>query len=92
MNQRSSWHGLVEAVQKPLGFYTLALLVVEAFRAAVLIGANGLDSTQRFTGMLIGVELFLTVVAIVTVLVWKKPERLLGYTLPASFCRGAESA
>ncbi len=87
MNQRSSWHGLVEAVQKPLGFYTLALLVVEAFLAAVLIGAADLDSTQRFMGMLIGVGLFLMVVAIVTVLVWQKPERLLGYTPQASSYR-----
>ncbi|HEY6095724.1 MAG TPA: hypothetical protein VIU93_12305 [Gallionellaceae bacterium] len=66
---------LVEAINTPLGFFVLALLIVESFLATVLLGAE-LESTQKMNCILIGVALFIFVVAIVGLFVWFKPLHL----------------
>jgi uncharacterized membrane protein (DUF485 family) len=66
---------LVEAVNTPLGFFVLALLIVEAFLATVLLGAE-LAAGEKMQCVLIGVGLFIFVVAIVGIFVWFKPLHL----------------
>jgi hypothetical protein len=66
---------VISYVKSPLGFYTLALLIVESF----LLGTGalfGLSETVRITAMIIGVFLFLVVVGTVTALVVKFPKLL----------------
>ena len=66
---------LIEAVTAPLGFFVLALLIVETFLAATLLG--GVVSVEnQLTVILVGVGLFIVVTGIVAILVWKKPENL----------------
>ena len=65
----------VEAVTAPLGFFVLALLIVESFLAAAVIG-GGLQEQQQDAVLWMGVGMFVLVVTTVAVLVWKKPENL----------------
>lgn len=71
----SAWCRIIEAITAPLGFFVLALLIVEAFLATVLIGGN-LDKPNQITGMWLGVGLFIFVTLAVFILVWCKPENL----------------
>ena len=66
---------LVEAVTAPLGFFVLALLIVESFLAAALIGGS-LDASSQLTALWMGVGMFILVVFAVAILVWNKPENL----------------
>ena len=66
---------LIEAVNAPLGFFVLALLIVESFLAAALLG-GGFDASIQVTVLWMGVVLFVFVTLTVAVLVWKKPENL----------------
>lgn len=66
---------IISYVRSPLGFYVLALLIVETF----LLGAGtwfGFSPETRILAMIIGVLLFIGVVATVTVLVIKFPTAL----------------
>jgi len=71
----SAWCKIIEAITAPLGFFVLALLIVEAFLATVLVGGN-LDNADQTTGMWLGVGLFVLVTVAVFILVWCKPENL----------------
>jgi 4-amino-4-deoxy-L-arabinose transferase-like glycosyltransferase len=76
MNGTSSKRSrVITAVSTPLGFFVLALLIVEAFLATVLLGAR-LDAGQKITGMWLGIILFLIVTGAVFALVWFKPQSL----------------
>lgn len=66
---------VLEAITAPLGFFVLALLIVEAFLATILIGAT-LEKVDKTTGMYLGVGLFVFVTLIVSLLVWFKPDNL----------------
>lgn len=66
---------LIEAVSTPLGFFVLALLIVESFLGTVLVLAN-LTNDEKMIGMYVGVGLFVLVMLVVTVLVWCKPQHL----------------
>ena len=66
---------LLEAVNAPLGFFVLALLIVESFLAAAMLGGS-LNEQHQLTVLCMGVGMFLIVIAAVTILVWKKPENL----------------
>jgi protein-S-isoprenylcysteine O-methyltransferase Ste14 len=66
---------IIEAITAPLGFFVLALLIVEAFLASVLIGGN-LEKQDQLTGVWIGVALFVFVIIAVWILVWFKPAHL----------------
>jgi hypothetical protein len=72
---QSSWAKIIEAVCSPLGFYALALLIVEGFLALVLTFAN-LSDTAREYGMWAGISLFLLVFIVVSLLSWFKPQNL----------------
>jgi len=72
---RSTAQRIIEAVTAPLGFFVLALLIVEAFLATVLIGGD-LEKSDKVIGMWLGVGLFCLVTIAVFVLVWFKPESL----------------
>jgi len=66
---------IVGAVRSPLGFFTLALLIVEGF----LLGAGAffeLDRPMRITLIWVGIGLFLVVFAAVYRLVVKYPKNL----------------
>ena len=66
---------LIEAVTAPLGFFVLALLIVESFLAAALL-RGGLAESVQITVLWMGVGLFILVTVIVALLVWMKPENL----------------
>ena len=66
---------LVSVITTPLGFFALSLLIVEGFLGIILIGSN-LEAWQKFMGLIIGAFLFIIIVSVVTILVWKKPQHL----------------
>jgi hypothetical protein len=66
---------IISYVKSPLGFYCLALLIVESF----LLGSGvffNLSETIRITTIVVGVVLFLVVVGTVTFLAVKFPHAL----------------
>jgi uncharacterized membrane protein len=75
-NRQSFWIRIIEAIERPLGFFVLALLIAESFLATVLITGNASEDF-RFKGICFGVGMFVLVVLIVAALVWFKPEYLL---------------
>lgn len=72
---KSGWARIVEAINRPLGFYVLALLIVEAFLSIILTVSN-LSPEAKERGMWAVVGLFVLVVIIVTICVWSKPTHL----------------
>jgi hypothetical protein len=66
---------LIEAITTPLGFFVLALLIVESFLAIVLT-TQDVSCNDRMTGIFIGCGLFILVVSIVAALVWTRPSNL----------------
>lgn len=66
---------LVEAVTAPLGFFVVALLIVESLLAAALVG-GGLDASNQLIALWMGVGMFVLVILVVAILVWNKPENL----------------
>ena len=66
---------LVEAVDKPLGFYVLALLIVEGFLTIVLT-LSDLNASAKAWGMASIIGLFVMVVLLVSILVRFKPTSL----------------
>lgn len=73
--QSSAFVKIIEAISAPLGFFVLALLIVESFLATVLLGSS-LEKSDVVVGMYVGVGLFVFVTLAVFVLVWFKPEHL----------------
>src|SRR5215208_4544009 len=74
-SSKSAWIRIIECIDKPLGFYVLALLIVESFLAIVLT-RSALDPAHQFYGVLIGVGMFAVVVGIVSLFAWLGPEDL----------------
>ncbi len=68
--------GLIKAVQTPLGFYVLSLLIIEATLALVLSQAK-LEPAQRYTGFLWMIGIFIGLVVVVTAFAFWKPTHLL---------------
>jgi len=66
---------LIGAITSPLGFFALALLIVEGFLTITVVWSN-LEPGQKFWGMIIGAFLFVLVVIGVFVLVWHRPTNL----------------
>jgi hypothetical protein len=73
-NTKASWANILRTIQTPLGFYALALLIVET---ALCVTVGLVDRDQKLTvfGWIIGV--FGAVIAIVTGLVIWCPKNLL---------------
>lgn len=67
---------ILEGINSPLGFFVLSLMVVESFLALVLTQST-LTEMHQFIGLLIGVTLFVIVIFVVSLFVWKKPEHLI---------------
>lgn len=67
--------GVIEAVSAPLGFFVLALLIVETFLGTVLLGAS-VAPADILRCIYLGVGMFLVVVGVVAGLVWAKPDHL----------------
>lgn len=74
-NGKEVWCKIIESITAPLGFFVLALLIVESFLATVLIGGN-LSKEDQMTCVWLGVSLFILVTIAVFILVWFKPENL----------------
>ena len=66
---------IIEGIAAPLGFFVLALLIVESFLAIVLVGAD-LQNNDKILAMWLGVGLFIMVTIAVFILVWFKPQNL----------------
>jgi hypothetical protein len=61
-------------IQTPLGFYVLALLIIESTLAIVLTAA-GFDQTYKWYGFLLMILVFAVVVLIVTILTFVNPSQ-----------------
>lgn len=66
----------LQQIQTPLGFYVLALLIVESTLCIVLTAAE-FEQEYRWLGFLCMIAVFAAVVVIVTVLTAWKPKNLL---------------
>lgn len=66
---------LIEAINKPLGFYVLSLLIVETF-IGLVVGFKDWSEQYRFYGLLLGVGMFVYITLIVSLLVWFKAKNL----------------
>jgi heme A synthase len=66
---------LLGAIDTPLKFYVLALLIVETFLGATLVGAR-LDAELQKTCVYLGVGMFVLVVGIVSFIVLVSEEPL----------------
>ncbi len=67
---------LIEVITAPLGFFVLALLIVETFLGTTLIANKNLDASAPEVCVFAGVGMFVLVVGIVALLVWMKPDNL----------------
>lgn len=67
--------GVLQVITSPLGFFVLALLIVETTIAVVLVKSD-LQPKDKFYGLLLAVGMFVLVVVIVMLLVWFKAENL----------------
>ena len=67
---------VIRAITTPLGFYVLALLIVEATLAIVLTCAK-LDAEHIWTGFLWMIGIFIGVIVIVTTMTTFNPKNLL---------------
>lgn len=63
-------------IRTPLGFYALALLIVEGFLGTVII-ATDLPSGIKILGIWIGSAVFVLVILIVAVFAWFRPTNLM---------------
>ncbi len=58
-----------------MGFYVLALLIVEATIGFVLV-ASDLEKHDKFIGLWLAVGMVVLVIAVVTLLVWSRPQNI----------------
>jgi len=65
----------IKSITAPLGFFVLALLIVETFLGVVLVGAS-LEADLKRLCIIAGISLFVLVVSFVFLLVWFKPQSL----------------
>lgn len=75
MSESTLRNKLIEAITAPLGFYVLALLIVEASLSVILV-VSDLALTDKTIGMYLVVGMFVYVTALVFFLVWNKPRNL----------------
>ena len=67
----------MEVVTAPLGFFVLALLIVESFLTIALgLVRDSLDTENLLIVLYMGVGMFVLVIIVVAILVWNKPENL----------------
>jgi len=69
--------GIISVVTTPLGFFALALLIVEGFLGIIVIGSGEtLTPNAKLTGMWMAIASFALIVCVVSLMVWKIPENL----------------
>ena len=73
-NTKTSWPSIIRQIQTPLGFYALALLIVES---ALSVTVGLVDKEQKLTVFAWIILVFGMVIVIVTGLVIWDPRRLL---------------
>lgn len=73
-NSKATWVSIIRQVQTPLGFYVLALLIVES---ALTITVGLVNAEQKATVFYSIIGVFVMVIIIVTALVIWDPKRLL---------------
>jgi len=74
--RESGWAKILRQIQTPLGFYVLALLIVESTLCIVLTAA-GFEQSYKWSGFLCMIGVFAGVVLIVTGLTILSPKNLL---------------
>ena len=67
---------IITAINAPLGFFVLALLIIETFLGLVLT-VGKLPAPQTMMGIYLGVGMFVCVIIAVFMLVWYKAENLI---------------
>jgi membrane protein implicated in regulation of membrane protease activity len=68
---------IINVITTPLGFFALALLIVEGFLGIVIFGSGeSLGSDVKLTGMYMAMGAFVLVVVMVALMVWRIPEKL----------------
>lgn len=72
--------GLIRAVNTPLGFFVLIVLVIEAILGTLAGLSSGLDRTLSLVGMLV---IILALVGVVAFMAYYRPEALSGLRPPA---------
>jgi hypothetical protein len=73
---KNAWVGIIQSITTPLGFYVLALLIVEGTLCIVLI-ASKLDSAKVWCGFLWMIGIFIGVIVVVTAFACLNPRHLL---------------
>ena len=73
---KDSRNGVIQAITTPLGFYVLALLIVEATLGIVLV-CSRLDPDKVWYGFLCIIGIFIGVIVVVTLFAWRNPRHLL---------------
>jgi len=73
--ESESRNKIIEAITAPLGFFVLALFIVEASLSVVLV-ASDLQPSDKAIGMYLVVGMFVLVSVLVFLLVWHKPRNL----------------
>ncbi|MDR8394537.1 hypothetical protein NC796_25555 [Aliifodinibius sp. S!AR15-10] len=71
------WSGIIDAVQTPLGFFSLIVLVIEAILGS-LIGLNAVSESNQTFLLIAMVSIIILLIVIVSTIAWKKPEALWG--------------
>jgi hypothetical protein len=74
--ERSKYSQIIGSINRPLGFFALALLIAETFLATVLIFSD-LSENYKVYGMFTGAGMFFFVVIIVALLTWIAPKNLM---------------
>lgn len=75
-NKFNGWAGVIEVIKTPLGFYVLALLIVESTLAIVLTRSN-LTEEHVWLGFQSMIWILAGVLLVVTVFAFWKPKNLL---------------
>lgn len=78
--KRNSWADLIRVVRTPLGFFTLAILIVEGLLLALAINAKGADFTLLLWGML--VLAVLLVLSVLTIAVLQSRSKASAVSMP----------
>lgn len=73
--KESGWAKVLKLIQTPLGFYVLALLIIESTLCIVLTAA-GFERPYKWYGFLCMVGIFVFVLVIVSILVFFFPKNL----------------
>src|SRR5579871_4220670 len=70
------YSSIIDSVHSPLGFFVLALLIVEGFLTLVL-SLGSLASNDKLTGIWLMAGLFTLVISFVFLLVWARPSHII---------------